>query len=251
MTPNSITMKTNNEDIFKQLDRLCPIDSNGIIDISIIYTYNGNIDFWGEVTFDRGIAYHKFGHNRFRSGLKDVFGISWKTFISWALKRSNFKGYAILYAGNVITFKHTMMHSFDDKPAVIDPTGKKVWYFNGMLHREDDKPALTCDINGTEMWYKYGKPHREGDKPAEIILENYETVLIRYFKNGKCHRDSKLGPAMIRKNAIRYIENGWYNRDPADGPAEIRYNSVGNIISEKYYRHGALLSGNEINKPTI
>ena len=49
-------------------------------------------------------------------------------------------------------------------------------YKNGVLHSYNDKPAV---IDGySQEWYKYGKIHREGDKPALILL------LMDIDKNG-------------------------------------------------------------------
>jgi hypothetical protein len=40
-------------------------------------------------------------------------------------------------------------------------------YANGVLHSFDDKPAVV-EADGTRKWYKNGQKHREGDLPAEI-----------------------------------------------------------------------------------
>ena len=45
------------------------------------------------------------------------------------------------------------------------------WYFlnkQELLHSPNDKPAVIW-LNGSKEWYKYGQRHRDNDKPAIIF----------------------------------------------------------------------------------
>ena len=53
------------------------------------------------------------------------------------------------------TCANGVLHSFDDKPAVIEADGTQIWYKNGNLHRDNDLPAVIYK-NGTQEWYKNG-----------------------------------------------------------------------------------------------
>lgn len=53
-----------------------------------------------------------------------------------------------------------------DGPAVIWPTGRKEWWFNGQLHCETG-PAIEDPALG-QVWYKNGKRHRDNG-PAVVM----------------------------------------------------------------------------------
>ena len=65
---------------------------------------------------------------------------------------------------NGSTYLNGILHSFDDRPAVITASGNRGWYRNGKLHRENGPAVIRSD--GTYEWYINGKLHRENDLPA-------------------------------------------------------------------------------------
>ena len=65
-------------------------------------------------------------------------------------------------------------------------------YKNGLLHSYDDKPALVEDLTNVYYpqynakrftWYKNGKIHREGDKPAKLCGK--EEILNLFLKRSE------------------------------------------------------------------
>lgn len=95
-----------------------------------------------------------------------------------------------------------LLHSFNDKPAVVFDTGRKEWFKRGSYHREDDKPAIV-NSNGSQYWYKNGKYHRDNDKPAITYIFGES----RWYQNGLLHRDDNK-PAIIRHDYLSYFRNG-------------------------------------------
>jgi hypothetical protein len=78
------------------------------------------------------------------------------------------------------TYKNGQLHSYNDKPALIEGS-RKVWYKDGNPHRDGDFPAV---IDGDRWeWYKDGKLHREGDKPAIVSSDSHQ-----WFENDERHR---------------------------------------------------------------
>jgi hypothetical protein len=71
-----------------------------------------------------------------------------------------------------------IIHSFNDLPAIINPSGSQYWYNNNKIHRDNDKPAITYTY-GESRWYQNGLLHRDDNKPA--IITSY---CLQYFKNG-------------------------------------------------------------------
>ena len=68
---------------------------------------------------------------------------------------------------NGCTYANGVLHSFDDKPAVIWADGTQYWCKNGKIHRDEDLPAI-IHADGTQEWHKNGELHRDGDLPAGI-----------------------------------------------------------------------------------
>ena len=66
---------------------------------------------------------------------------------------------------NIFTYKNDVLHSYDDKPAVVKGNHQE-WYKEGVRHRDGDLPALVS-LYSNEWWVN-GKRHRDGDKPAVI-----------------------------------------------------------------------------------
>lgn len=84
-----------------------------------------------------------------------------------------------------------VLHSFNDQPAVSDPTCKE-WYRNGKLHRDNDKPAMIF-WNGSEEWFKNGIRYREDDKPLLVRKDGTKFWLDKY---NNYHRENDK-PAII------------------------------------------------------
>lgn len=66
--------------------------------------------------------------------------------------------------------------------------------------------TFRTDKFGTLRWYKDGKEHRDGDLPAWIDADGNQY----WFKDGKLHRDGDL-PAIIGANGtqIWYKDGKW------------------------------------------
>ena len=85
----------------------------------------------------------------------------------------------------------------------------------------------------------------------EFVSPSYESY--RYIIHGKYHRDTKLGPAMIKFNSMNYHTKGIYyyvddeiHRDQNEGPAVIEWSNDGYV--EKYYKEGL---EHRINFPAV
>lgn len=68
--------------------------------------------------------------------------------------------------GTIKTYLDGLLHSIDDRPAIVYKDGRREWYKYGNLHRDGDKPAIIT--NETQIWYKDGLKHRGNGEPAEI-----------------------------------------------------------------------------------
>jgi hypothetical protein len=66
---------------------------------------------------------------------------------------------------NTFTYKDGLLHSYDDKPALVKGS-RQEWYRDGVRHRDGDLPAV-ASLYSNEWWVN-GKRHREGDKPSVI-----------------------------------------------------------------------------------
>ena len=90
----------------------------------------------------------------------------------------------ILYAdGNRCTYLNGELHSYNDKPALINSYGAQYWYKEGKLHREDGPAIIRLNID--QAWYMGDIKHREGG-PAIICPNGYQA----WYKEGKLHRDA-------------------------------------------------------------
>ncbi len=92
-----------------------------------------------------------------------------------------------IIGNNLHWYRNGVLHSEDDKPAVIYQDGDLRWFKDGYLHREDDKPAVV-NQDGYLRWYKDGKLHREDDKPAVINRDGYRDGYQLCYKNGISYR---------------------------------------------------------------
>jgi hypothetical protein len=142
--------------------------------------------------------------------------------------------------------ENAKLHSTNDEPALITPTGEKSWYKHGELHRIG-KPAIIFPdgeewyfngklhkLNGPakvrqdrEEWWINGKLHRL-DGPAVQIIDDYEA----WYKDGKKHREG--GPAVTYLNIHDSYcgqQEWWLNgqRHRADGPA------ITNLVGDENY----------------
>ncbi len=73
--------------------------------------------------------------------------------------------YILTYKNDLPTGK--LLHSFDDKPAIVCPNGHKEWYHHGLQHRENG-PAVIFD-NGIKNYYWYGNWYNPDSK--EIVID--------------------------------------------------------------------------------
>lgn len=102
------------------------------------------------------------------------------------------------------TYKNGVLHSYDDKPALVTENSQ-IWFKDGFRHREGDLPAIVK--NDSQEWWSNGKLHREGDKPAIVSLScNF------WCKNGLIHRDGDL-PAIISSNRTIWYKYGKRHRE--------------------------------------
>lgn len=65
----------------------------------------------------------------------------------------------------------TVLHSFDDKPAIHDHHNALEYYRNGKIHRDHDKPAYMNSC--VKLWYNHGKLHRDV-YPAQLFWEGHK-----------------------------------------------------------------------------
>lgn len=131
---------------------------------------------------------------------------------------------------NIFTYKHGVLHSYDDKPAVVK-RNRQEWYKEGVRHRDGDLPALVT-LYSNEWWVN-GKRHRDGDKPAVIeglVRGKGEGRRREWYKDGLLHREGDFpaieehdeeqgGVFMWYKNGKRHRDGGkpvivdWMNED--------------------------------------
>lgn len=102
--------------------------------------------------------------------------------------------------GELILMTNSMLHSINDRPAIISPDGSLHWYWNNLRHRPGGRPAVIW-ANGVCMWFEYGFLHRE-NQPA-VWRPNGD---VEYCRNGHHHRED--GPALITSNYVGYYRNG-------------------------------------------
>lgn len=81
-----------------------------------------------------------------------------------------------------------VLHSDNDMPSLIRPSGYRAWHKFGFLHR-DGAPAVVM-ANGKQRYYQKGELHRE-DGPAIIFPDG----AVAYLQRGKLHRPD--GPAIV------------------------------------------------------
>ena len=120
----------------------------------------------------------------------------------------------ILRDGTREWFWMGLLHSYNDKPAIISGDGRtKKWYFCGLLHRSVG-PSITSDE--VTKYFFMGLLHRVGG-PA-VLSDSYEY----YYFYGCPHRLD--GPAIIEDPTKRYrcYSVKWFifgKLDRIDGPA--------------------------------
>ena len=94
------------------------------------------------------------------------------------------------------------------------------------------------DEYGTIRYYKDGKFHRDGDKPAVIYSDGTKF----YYKNGKKHRDGDKPAALDLNGYEAYYKNGERHRD-GDKPAVIYSNGT-----KYYYKNGVQYTKEQVEK---
>ena len=78
------------------------------------------------------------------------------------------------------TYMNSVLHSFNDQPAVENAHGDKYWYRHGKIHRDNDLPSIEY-ANGNKIWYRNGEIHRDNYLPAQEYTNNKN----RWYRNGK------------------------------------------------------------------
>jgi hypothetical protein len=126
--------------------------------------------------------------------------------------------------------ENDQLHSYDDKPAIINRHGKMSWYDHGLIHRDNDLPAIITSEYKT--WYKYGKVHRDNDKPARVFSDGFE----EWYQNDKLHRENDQ-PALIHSDFKSWYRNGLLHRDP-DSNGNPRPSLIHKNGSINYYTNG-------------
>ncbi len=88
-----------------------------------------------------------------------------------------------------------VLHSEDDKPAIIWRNGSLSWYRNGIPHRatiDEDGLVLPCQINmdrGEKSWYRNGVPHRTcKDKFGNVLPAIIHSYCELWYVDGIIHR---------------------------------------------------------------
>jgi len=123
-----------------------------------------------------------------------------------------------------------LLHSEQDRPAVIGDKGALIWYFKGRIHREGDLPAYTRD-DGYQAWYQHGKIHRDGGKPAQVYGDGRKIWKVE----NKLHRED--GPAIEDTDGHKE----WFLNDKELSQEKwelaVGITKIGNIKGQKtYYR---------------
>jgi hypothetical protein len=154
--------------------------------------------------------------------------------------------------------KFGLLHSYNDKPSLIDDEGNKYWHINGLpsrldmslpyIEKSDGEKHYILENGGKriishliERWLDKDNKFHKNNGPADIeYYENGNIKYLYYYLNGKLH--NKDGPADIEYYKKGNIEREYYylngklhrNNDPAD----IWYYYDGNIQHKNYYLNG-------------
>lgn len=161
--------------------------------------------------------------------------------------------YIVEPSGDIVTKLNGKLHSFDDKPAIINIYGDKYWYENGLLHRDANDlssansslfalPAIIYN-NGDEYYYRHGKLHSYNDIPAISTKK-----LLAWYKDGVKHRDktkdeSSELPAEIETTSeniviTKYYWNGMLHRDVEEDPARTPPAVISSNGDQIWYKYG-------------
>jgi hypothetical protein len=121
-------------------------------------------------------------------------------------------------------------HRDGDAPAIVYPDGRSEWYKDGLLHREGDQPAV--DGGSSKMWYRHGWIHRDGDQPAVVSVDGTQ----KWYKKGLLHRDGDLPAVVSSDGTQKWYKHGLRHRD---GPLPAILND--GLRVKKYFRRGVRL----------
>lgn len=122
------------------------------------------------------------------------------------------------------------LHSYDDRPAIIYPNGRREWYRHGRLHREEGPAVvektdrnhekhLALRLRKVEEYYKNGIITRENDLPAFTVSSPLEIFSANmWYQQGELHRDEDK-PAIISGDIKEWYQRGERHRDVDKGPA--------------------------------
>ncbi|MBJ7532945.1 hypothetical protein JDN40_02295 [Rhodomicrobium vannielii ATCC 17100] len=147
-------------------------------------------------------------------------------------------------------------------PALRDFSGGMdlaAYYVKGRLHRDEaEGPAkiirdpvsgkiLCADFCRNGLLHRINGPATyEAHYRDEWVPEGHDMQREGWFRDGRIHRPSQDGPAVIDRDAAGnrlreiYVENDRRHRDPADGPAELAWRSDGKQTYAGYHVHGKL-----------
>jgi hypothetical protein len=141
-------------------------------------------------------------------------------------------------------------------PANIEEKGAlrlEEYWVRGQRHRpEEDGPAVVRRDRGTgviveEQYWRNGKRHRAGG-PARIRRDEMGQVLLEaWYRDGALHRDHREGPAYMDEDfdglgihCEEYHENGKWHRPSEIGPAIVNRDRADRVVREFYMEHGKL-----------
>jgi hypothetical protein len=114
------------------------------------------------------ISSSKFFTHKFSKKIEIIDNNNYETY------KDNFK--------NLYILKNKILHSCNDKPAIVIHGFERQWYYEGVLHRENDLPAIIL-LDLEKHWLINGQYHRDTLKPAFISIEDG----TEYWFNGKYH----------------------------------------------------------------
>jgi hypothetical protein len=107
------------------------------------------------------------------------------------------------------TYINGLLHSFDDKPAMIGSTGTKYWYYKGKQHREEGKPAVEY-ADGSMLYFNMGVLVRIINVPEFGAVQDilYSEVQKRLEKEKRERKEriemSKYEQTTLLKNIMSY-----------------------------------------------
>ena len=117
--------------------------------------------------------------------------------------------------GNQCTYLDGELHSYDDKPAMIQKNGTKFWFKNGLRHRDtiDPDTGLTLPAiispNGDQVWFKDNMITRDDTVIVNGVIMSlpsriYANGIRIWIQKNKLHRTDIDPITRLRLPAIIY-----------------------------------------------